>query len=123
MAHPPSVAQAQYGVPRYDNAGSAKCFDEDKWIAVLDTERCEHSREQHAMIKDQKMKTAVLYCNDHRDAEICKRVYAFPAFCNLERKQCMYGLRSSKRELEESCRALRAEEETAHGGSRPATMF
>ena len=81
------------------------CFDESKWIAVLDTERCEHSKEQHSTIKDSGMSMGVLYCNDHRDVELCKRVHAFPAFCTREegKWKCMYGKAHSKDDLERKC--------------------
>lgn len=73
-------------------------FKGEQWMFVGNTESCPYSILQVQKVRDLGLdvKGAVL-CNhpDHRDAPVCKKVPAFPCFCNVETQLCIPGLRET----------------------------
>jgi hypothetical protein len=73
-------------------------FEPANWVLVCDTKIDEHSRPQIEKIREfgYEIKGAI-ECNDEQfqDSEACKKVPAFPCFCNVETSTCVSGFRDT----------------------------
>ena len=79
-------------------------FDPRKFVLVGDTDVCEHTSEQLERCSRMEMDLkGVILCNEprHADTDACKKIAAFPAFCNVETNMCASGLRETQSEFDE----------------------
>lgn len=74
-------------------------FDAANWVLVCDMEQDPYSKQQIEKLNEfgYEIKGAI-QCNDtkYKDSEPCKKVPAFPCFCNTETSVCVPGLRETK---------------------------
>ena len=74
-------------------------FTPEDWVLVCDLEADQYSKPQIEKLNElgYEIKGAI-QCNDskYKDSEACKKVPAFPAFCNIKTQICVPGLRETK---------------------------
>ena len=88
----------------------ASCFRSDQWVGVVDLAACPHSATQVEWLKEHRTEASVrglVRCDDpkHTDSEVCKKVPAFPAMCNVNSGHCFTGLRVARADFEALCDA------------------
>lgn len=72
----------------------------DKWILVVDNDA--HSNKQVEICKKEKPALyGMVDCSelDNAFVDICHSVTHFPAFCNVESRGCVYGVRETEEEF------------------------
>jgi len=94
------------------------CFRDGQWMAVLNTEKCEHSVTQLEALKkikkDHGVQMSAIDCSDagNFSLPICTDVANFPAICDSENNRCVYGVRRTLEELESVCLSIKRESRT-----------
>jgi hypothetical protein len=79
-------------------------FDASKWILVGDLDIDPYTKPQIDICKNMNLplKGAILCSDkDHKDSPACFQVPAFPAFCNVDSKMCISGMRETAEHFED----------------------
>ena len=79
-------------------------FKGDAWVLVCDTEIDPYSKPQIEKINELAIQIrGAIQCGDakFKDSEPCKKVPAFPSFCNTETSICVPGFRDTKELFED----------------------
>lgn len=79
-------------------------FQGDAWVLVCDTEIDQYSKPQIEKINELGIQIrGAIQCSDpkFKDADACKKVPAFPCFCNTETSICVPGFRETKELFED----------------------
>ena len=77
-------------------------LDAENWVLVGDTDIDQYTQPQIETCKKMNLNLkGVILCNDEnqKNTNACFQVPAFPAFCNLESKICLSGLRQTEEEI------------------------
>lgn len=73
----------------------------DQWIVVTDSDAASAEQLQVCRAVRPSLRGAVR-CDraENADADVCREVERFPAFCHVPSNACVYGVRSTREELE-----------------------
>lgn len=93
-----------------------RCYDPERFVAVLDLKKCLHSQTQLEHLKELReahpdvAPLPVIDCSDERNStvKLCDTVKAFPAVCDKDAGKCVYGVRKTLDDLEQVCLATRS---------------
>jgi hypothetical protein len=73
----------------------------DQWIVVTDSDAASAEQMRVCRAVPHALRGAV-QCDlpENADAAVCREVERFPAFCHVPSNACVYGVRSTREELE-----------------------
>lgn len=73
----------------------------NNWVVVLDDDDVSRRQMQVCQLLKPPLKGAIeCHLEENADASACNEVTHFPAFCHVETGECLYGLRTSLRDME-----------------------
>lgn len=81
-----------------------KTFKPSDWVLVGDMTSCEYTKQQVALLQQNKIPLhGAILCDDEKskDAEVCKQIPNFPAFCNVKTNLCVPGYRALAHDFDE----------------------
>ena len=91
----------------------------DNWILVVDADPA--SRQQIQVCERDKPPLRAVKCDEASNAnlDICKEVERFPAFCDVSRSACVYGVLDSAVTIESTLRAHESSHRKSPSDSTP----
>jgi len=94
----------------------------DQWIVVVDgDEVSERQMEVCRALRPALHGAVKCHLPENADAEVCKDVRYFPAFCNTQTNECVYGLRNTTEDFHELTLATNASQRTTAPTEPPRT--